>query len=63
MAQSMEGAGVDERTTRGGGFQSKAAKVAAEKKAALIDRFVAEGMPRIKAEIAANKQMRDKSGK
>jgi len=50
---------MDERTMMGGGFQSKAGKVAAEKKAALIDKLVAEGMPRIKAEIEANKQMRN----
>ena len=49
---------MDERTMKSGGFQSKAQKVADEKKAALIDRLVAEGIPRIKAEIEANKQMR-----
>ncbi len=49
---------MDDRTMKSGGFQSKAHKVADEKKAALIDRLVAEGMPRIKAEIEANKQMR-----
>ena len=49
---------MDQRTTKGGGFQSKAQKVADEKKAALIDKLVAEGMPRIKAEIEASKQMR-----
>jgi hypothetical protein len=48
-----------ERTTKGGGFESKAYKVAAEKKAALIDKLVAEGVPRIKAEMEANKQMRN----
>ena len=53
---------MDERT-KGGGFQSKAHKVAAEKKAALIDKLVAEGMPRIKAEIEANKQMRGNARK
>jgi hypothetical protein len=50
---------MGERTMKGGGFESKAYKVAAEKKTALIDKLVAEGMPRIKAEMAANKQMRD----
>jgi hypothetical protein len=50
---------MDERTMKGGGFQSKASEVAAAKKAALIDKLVAEGMPRIKAEIEANKQMRN----
>ena len=49
---------MDQRTMMGGGFQSKAQKVAAEKKAALIDKLVAEGMPRIKAELEASKQMR-----
>jgi|AraplaMF_Col_mMF_1032025.scaffolds.fasta_scaffold00177_41 hypothetical protein len=49
---------MDQRTMKSGGFQSKAHKVAAEKKSGLIDRLVAEGMPRIKAEIEANKQMR-----
>lgn len=49
---------MGERTMKGGGFESKAYKVAAEKKTALIDKLVAEGMPRIKAEIEANKQMR-----
>jgi hypothetical protein len=59
----MEGAGMDERTMRGGGFESKAHKVAAEKKAALIDKLVAEGMPRIKAEMEASKQMRGSARK
>ncbi len=54
---------MDERTMKSGGFQSKAHKVADEKKAALIDRLVAEGMPRIKAEIEASKQMRGNSRK
>jgi hypothetical protein len=54
---------MDERTMKGGGFQSKAHKVAAEKKVALIDRLMAEGMPRIKAEIEANKQMRGNTRK
>ena len=49
---------MDQRTMKSGGFQSKAHKVADEKKTALIDKLVAEGMPRIKAEIEANKQMR-----
>jgi hypothetical protein len=50
---------MDQRTMKSGGFQSKAQKVAAEKKAALIARLVAEGMPRIKAEMEADKQMRN----
>ncbi len=54
---------MDERTTKGGGFQSKAHQVAAEKKAALIDKLVADGMPRIKAEIEASKQMRKNARK
>ena len=49
---------MDQRTMKSGGFQSKAQKVAEEKKSALIDKLVAEGMPRIKAEIEAGKQMR-----
>ena len=50
---------MDQRTMKSGGFQSKAQKVAEDKKAALIDKLVAEGMPRIKAEIEAGKQMRE----
>lgn len=50
---------MSERTMKGGGFESKAYKVAAAKKVAMVDRLVAEGMPRNKAEIEANKQMRD----
>ncbi len=50
---------MDQRTMKSGGFQSKAQQVAEDKKAALIDKLVAEGMPRIKAEIEAGKQMRE----